>query len=783
MDTTFAHLTAELARLDLLILKRVEAMERVARAASNIEVNPSALHMTANEALHILQQPFGEAEDAGAEPDAQADYALALARLEQQIANIVSGADATGDESRLVRLAVRCELSRFDLDCLLVALAPSVDLRYERLYGFLHDDLTRRRATANLMLDLLAPSGPDRLLFLERFGEGSPFKRYRLLEEVAEPGVIQPVMLNQGLAVNPAIVSWLLGDYHPDAALVDFVEHLPLRPPSGARANALVHDADEDEPVEDDADDVLTGEEAQAGIEETAVTEEETGEEGTGGYGSQSRLISVPGILSEEQVDVIEQALTADGFLILTGKDRSAQIATQRFVAQMAGTPLLTLDMRAVVRATGDLSVEGGFDLRRDLRELVMLFLRDAGLIHATAAVVGWDSVLVDGSPPPTLLSLLSGYDGPVVIAGENGWRSHAVVRSRRFTWLALPVPDYAQRRELLATLADQLDTEEEIDVVALAGRYRLTGEQMEDMVATALDRAEQSGRPLRNSDLFAAARDHSSPRLTSLARKLSLRYDWEDLILPDDQIERLRELVGMVQGRAQVLDEWGLLRKLAPSYGVTALFAGSPGTGKTMAAEVIAKALDLDVFKIDLSGMVSKYIGETEKNLEKVFSEAENTSAILFFDEADAIFGKRSEVKDAHDRYANIETSYLLQRMEAYDGVTILSTNLRANLDEAFTRRMNTIVDFPFPDEEQRLRIWRTLFPKQVPSADDIDLPLLARRFKIAGGSIRNILVAAAYFASVDGGVLAMRHLMHGTRRELQKLGRLTDDADFNRA
>ncbi|MGL4651155.1 MAG: ATP-binding protein, partial [Caldilineaceae bacterium] len=187
-----------------------------------------------------------------------------------------------------------------------------------------------------------------------------------------------------------------------------------------------------------------------------------------------------------------------------------------------------------------------------------------------------------------------------------------------------------------------------------------------------------------------------------------------------------------------------------------------------------------LDVYKIDLSGMVSKYIGETEKNLEKLFSEAENSNAILFFDEADAIFGKRSEVKDAHDRYANIETSYLLQRMEAYDGVTILATNLRANLDEAFTRRLHGVIDFPFPDMAQRLQIWKALFPTTVPLGDDVDLEALARRYKIAGGSIRNVLVAAAYFASSDGAPLGMSHLLHATRRELQKLGRLTDERDF---
>jgi SpoVK/Ycf46/Vps4 family AAA+-type ATPase len=198
------------------------------------------------------------------------------------------------------------------------------------------------------------------------------------------------------------------------------------------------------------------------------------------------------------------------------------------------------------------------------------------------------------------------------------------------------------------------------------------------------------------------------------------------------------------------------------------------------MAAEIIAADIGLDLYKIDLSTVISKYIGETEKNLERIFVEADSSNAILFFDEADAIFGKRSEVRDSHDRYANVEISYLLQRMEAYNGVTILATNLRANLDEAFTRRLQFSVDFPFPEEADRLRIWQTLFPTGVPRADDIDLALLARRFRLAGGSIRNILVGAAYLAAADGKRVGMAQLLHSTRRELQKMGRLVGEEDM---
>src|SRR5207247_6142077 len=218
---------------------------------------------------------------------------------------------------------------------------------------------------------------------------------------------------------------------------------------------------------------------------------------------------------------------------------------------------------------------------------------------------------------------------------------------------------------------------------------------------------------------------------------------------------------------------DWGFERKLPLGRGINALFSGPPGTGKTMAAQVIASEFQLDLYQIDLSQVVSKYIGETEKNLRKVFDEADASQAILFFDEADALFGKRSEVKDAHDRYANIEVGYLLQRMEEYEGIAILATNLRQNVDEAFVRRLRFIVEFPFPDEEHRRRIWEVTFPREAPLADDVDVAALARDLKLAGGNIKNIALAAAFGAATDGGGIGMSHLLRAARREYQKIGR----------
>jgi SpoVK/Ycf46/Vps4 family AAA+-type ATPase len=231
---------------------------------------------------------------------------------------------------------------------------------------------------------------------------------------------------------------------------------------------------------------------------------------------------------------------------------------------------------------------------------------------------------------------------------------------------------------------------------------------------------------------------------------------------------------------RHQVLDEWGFGRRHPRGRGVSALFAGPSGTGKTTAAERIAGALGLDLFKIDLSGVVSKYIGETEKNLRRIFSEAQSANAILLFDEADALFGKRSEVRDSHDRYANIEIAFLLEQMERYEGVAILATNLRQNMDDAFVRRLRFVIEFPVPTEEERARIWQLQFPLEAERAADIDFAALARQFRLTGGSIKNVVLGAAFLAASERCPIGTRELLRATRREYQKLGRVLSDAEL---
>jgi hypothetical protein len=706
LDLSLDYLRAELSRLDLRIQREVRRWQLAGQDPADTF---RGLYISDYEANALLARPL--AGNWGHSVELDPDESQALAEAEALAANQAEELlkEAEGQTPPLAHLAATFGLDRFELDTLLICLAPTLDLRYERLYAYLQDDVTRKRPTVNLVLNLLGPTGPKRLLLLARFAAEAPLFSYQLLKRSDEPGT---PLLAQTLTLDETIVAWLLGDYQPAGDLAGCARlHRPK-----------INEMDE-------------------------------------------LLAALPPDL--------EPGLAEQPVVVFYGPDQANQEAAARLLAARQNRPLLQVDLKALTPSdTPSLP-------------LLKLALRDARLTGAIACLLGWDSYLNDsGAPAPDVLAEIFGHPDLLILAGQALWQPKGVGRERRLLWLEFPVPGYSRRRALwdyfLSQASAQVGEAAEPALAALAAQFLLTASQIRDAVASARDMAAQRGERLQDHDLFIAARNHSSTRLGSLARKITSRYDWNDIILPNDQRNMLHEIIATVRGRPVVLDEWGVGRKLTSSQGVTVLFAGPPGTGKTMAAEIIAGELGLDLYKIDLSTVVSKYIGETEKNLEQIFHEAASSNAILFFDEADAIFGKRSEVKDAHDRYANIEVSYLLQRMEAYDGVTILATNLRANLDEAFTRRLQFAVDFPFPEEADRLRIWQALFPPDVPRVADLDFGFLARRFKLAGGNIRNIIVSAAYLAAADGGQVTMHHLLHGTRRELQKMGRLVGEDDL---
>lgn len=352
--------------------------------------------------------------------------------------------------------------------------------------------------------------------------------------------------------------------------------------------------------------------------------------------------------------------------------------------------------------------------------------------------------------------------------------RSWVLSSTRELPLESVPVLPW---RELALTdgTADDADWEAFFDHVDPLDRPGTPGHPLDREQLRLVGTAMRSGE----LSLPAAVRRLAAGHLDGLALKVAPRCGWSDLVLPTDQLDQLRELASRHRNRSVVYSDWGF--PTHPSAGIVALFAGESGTGKTLAAEVIAGDLGLDLYKVDLSSVVSKYIGETEKNLNRIFDAARACQVVLFFDEADALFGKRSEVNDAHDRYANIEVAYLLQRLEEHDGLVVMATNLRRNIDPAFVRRIAVSVDFSAPDTARRRSIWSHCFPPTAP-VDNLDLDFLAESFAITGGMIHNAVVAAAFLAAEERAAIGMEHVVRALKREYQKAGRLQTEAEFDR-
>ncbi|MBA2254503.1 MAG: ATP-binding protein, partial [Chloroflexi bacterium] len=424
------------------------------------------------------------------------------------------------------------------------------------------------------------------------------------------------------------------------------------------------------------------------------------------------------------------------------------------------GTPHLTVDLGRLARED-------------DALDVVSTAIREARLAGGSL-VAGPIEVLADKVPA---IRLLAEAACPVAIVGVRQWDPAWTPEVP--VLLQAPLPSVGERSEIWRAMLNG-HAPATVDPAGGTTPFRLTPEQVRRAARAAEYAAAAEGQPIDTAHLLAGARAQNAAGLERLSRRIEPRVRWDDLVLPPDTVRQLTELTARARHRDRVLDDWGMAARASKGRGLTALFAGDSGTGKTMSAEVVAADLGLDLYVIDLSTVVDKYIGETEKNLDRIFAEADRVNAVLLFDEADAIFGKRSEVKDARDRYANVEIAYLLQRMEQFDGLAILTTNLRANVDEAFLRRLDVIADFPTPEEEDRLRLWELHLAPALPREDDIDLDFLAGAFKLSGGNIRNICLAAAFLAAAEERPVSMTDLARATEREYQKLGRMIHVSEF---
>jgi hypothetical protein len=399
----------------------------------------------------------------------------------------------------------------------------------------------------------------------------------------------------------------------------------------------------------------------------------------------------------------------------------------------------------------------------QSLHLIQRLWEREAILTNS-ALLLNFSSDLLETEKGRSIIQFMETVRCPLIIMSRDRHRSR---QRHLITFEIPPLTRQEQYTVWQNTLGESADLNGTIET--LVSHFNLNTTTIETISRTAEDHSKHT--------LWNTCRIQARPNLDSLAQRIDSDSGWTDLILPEREQQMLQDIAIQVRQRVKVYETWGFAEKGDRGLGISALFAGSSGTGKTLAAETLATELKLDLYRIDLSAVVSKYIGETEKNLRRVFDAAETGGVILLFDEADAIFGKRSEVKDSHDRHANIEVSYLLQRMEAYRGLAILTTNLKDSLDTAFLRRIRFVVQFPFPDAKQRADIWRQIFPTQTPT-QGLDFDKLAK-LTVAGGNIRNIALNAAFLAAEANQPVMMPHLLQASKREYVKLERSIADSE----
>lgn len=678
-DPSLRHLLARLG----VVEQRIRATLAWRRSDDPAPDDPfRGLYLSEEAVAHILASPrLGSAPGPHVPGWTQADVRLEACEHE------ADREQEQGHRLRLRDLAATFALDDTDLDLLLAALAADVDPRFEPLFGYLNDDVTRRRPSAALALELAglplaSGEGHARLLH-------GPLATGALveLEDAERP------FPSRGLRVPDRVVSFLLGDDTPDAALAGVVSAVP---------------------------DLVWGD---------------------------------PSPLARAIEDGVSLAYLREP---ATGSGRILAVEA----LQLAGMRPLVLDLTALLR-------------QPDPYRLAAIAAREARL--SSGGIVA--SPVSAAGERPGLLAALVCRPQPLLLVGDVTWDQAWTPAAPML--VDVPASTPAERTRLWEHALDGAV----LDCGALdaTAQFRLRPEDVTHAAQSALVQSALSpDRRVTAHHVRLGARSGNGSALERLARRIEPAVGWDDLVLPAQVLTALHEVELRARHRERVLGEWRMRPGGGRGIGVAALFAGDSGTGKTMSAEVIAAALGLELYVVDLATVVDKYVGETEKNLERIFTAASGVNAVLLFDEADAVFGKRSEVRDAHDRYANIESAYLLQRMESFDGLAVLATNLRANIDDAFTRRLDVLVDFPLPEVEQRRALWDRCLGTAVARGDDLDLDFCAGAFELAGGSIRSSAVTAAYLAAADMGIVSMRHLVTAVQREYRKLGRLCLQSEF---
>jgi len=712
-NTDIEYLLDELHRIDLIIRFYLKKYRLDHQGYMD---DFRGLYISEDEVNAILQTPLCEMRS-----DPYSDSELEhIETITREIHKTKNNSIKKGKELRLHTLSDLFNLQPFEVDVLLICLAPELDLRYEKLYSYLQNDVTKKWPQVDLAINFLIPSIEERIKGREYFTPEAPLIKNRLIHLTGNVPEDRSSLLSKFIKVDERIINYLMGADEVDPRIRNF--STVLEPKSSISNLILAED-------------------------------------------KKNALAELIRWHSRMKDPVIFHFHGAHG----TGKKKTAEI-----ICKELGTLLLVVDSKGL---TGEESIE-----------TLILILREALLQKSSLYLEGFDVLSKDeesGIPFNILINELDRFAGWIFLSGEHSWEPKRILENHRLINYAFHSPDFPLRKQLWKSfLNHNYDLSDDVDIGTLASKFKLSGGQIQDAIFTACNiaMAKNPGEStLSMSDLYQGCKAQSNKKLTSLAKKIEPHHTWEDIILPKDIKEQLKEVCGYIKYKGTVYSDWGFDKKLSIGKGLNALFTGPSGTGKTMAADVIVGEVGLDLYKIDLSSVVSKYIGETEKNLQKIFKEAETSNAVLFFDEADALFGKRSEIRDSHDRYANIEINYLLSKMEEHEGIVILASNFKKNIDGAFLRRMDFAIEFPLPDENSRRKIWRNIFPHDTPLGDNVDFGFLSK-FKITGGNIKNVALSAAFLAAGDSGVVEIEHIVRATKREFQKIGKLCIKEDFGK-
>lgn len=478
--------------------------------------------------------------------------------------------------------------------------------------------------------------------------------------------------------------------------------------------------------------------------------------------------------LGEQAAEDLAALIAADGvrkdtlYVCLKGQRGVGRATRVRRTAELLEVPavLFPCDMASASR-------------REDFFAALRTAGRETILIQGMLALRNFECLTEEPDTAKQVLDLAGRFSGVVFVLTGEDTVTVELSQSRRWVEVSVPLPDKGESIALWQRELDAMPLSETVDGAEMANKFTFTPAQIAGTGRTAAGMALLEG-PLDRRQVTRAAYSQITHKLGEHATLIYARHTWDQLVLGETEKEMLKMACDQVRYQHVVYDRWGFDQRLAYGKGVSMLFAGPPGTGKTMAAQVVAGELGIEMYKVDLSQVVSKYIGETEKNLNQVFTEAKKSNVILFFDETDAILGKRTEVKDSHDKNANLETSYLLQKMEEYDGITVMTTNYKENIDSAFFRRISYVIHFTFPDAKARREIWKGIFPGKTPLGEDVDFDYLANQFEITGGSIKNIALVASFMAARAGTAVGMGQIIRAVKYEIAKQGKIMLREDY---